>query len=147
MEIDFETIRRQAHEQVAERMSAFTETIDAIARTRDAAARLTASASSRDGMVEVWVNASGTVIRLDLDDDAFREYTPETLSAEIVEVTQQAARSVRHLVETKTAEIREMASSAFGSDSGPVDIPELEDLRRAVVPSTSDPEADDRWRR
>ncbi|MCX6470832.1 MAG: YbaB/EbfC family nucleoid-associated protein, partial [Corynebacteriales bacterium] len=89
--MDLDAIRRSAQQEVAERLAGLAETMAEATRLREQAMSSTASAASRDGMIEIWVNATGTVIRTDLDPDTFRDRRPDELAAEITEVAQAAA--------------------------------------------------------
>ncbi|MBT0568570.1 YbaB/EbfC family nucleoid-associated protein [Williamsia sp. CHRR-6] len=141
--IDLDAIRRQAIQEVEDNMSSIQEKIARVAAVREEALAITASAVSRDQLIEVWVNSAGTTIRLQLDRDVYREYEPEALAAEILHVTQAAARTAQERVAEKLALIRAEAASD-ATFSSPTAGPELADLSQMKVPSMSDPDSDER---
>ncbi|WP_328857018.1 YbaB/EbfC family nucleoid-associated protein [Williamsia herbipolensis] len=141
--MDLDAIRRSAQQEVAERLAGLAETMAEATRLREQAMSSTASAASRDGMIEIWVNATGTVIRTDLDPDTFRDRRPDELAAEITEVAQAAASIVRGQVEATLAEIRALADPGdlMGKAAA---LPGFDSLTTAPTPSTDPPESDRR---
>ncbi|MBT0567149.1 YbaB/EbfC family nucleoid-associated protein [Williamsia sp. CHRR-6] len=120
-----------------------TAMLQRVTALRAQALALTASARSYDRLVEVWVNANGVVIQVDIDRDAYSELSPEALGSRIAETAQQAAREVQAQVNEKLAAIEE-ATGMANIRQKLAGIPELAGLAGQAVASMAGPQSEER---
>jgi DNA-binding protein YbaB len=102
---------------MTEMLALVQEQLADIAAVQKRQARLTASGSAADGLVEVTVNAHGHVVETVIDESYLEEYEFEELADHVTEAAQAAAR-------TAARRISEMM--------GPID------ERRKALPSLSE---------
>lgn len=119
----------------------------AVKQAQQQALSSTGEATSRDGSVQVAVDATGVVTALKLSPNAFERTTPDKLAQAVVATIQAAAAKARAKVSETLAPVRAQsanvlaaAGSAVGINAGQLSTPE--------VPRTaSDPTGqDDPWR-
>lgn len=120
---------------------------------REAALAQTASARSADGLVTVWVNASGVLTKTQISPAAKERLSMGVLAKTITALTQDAAGRARAAVEAQTAQIRqaagtdriqqvlgdfpEVAALVRGSDAPPLTPPD--DSRHVATPVVQQP--------
>ncbi|MDG3011850.1 YbaB/EbfC family nucleoid-associated protein [Rhodococcus sp. D2-41] len=80
-------------------------------RLRGTALAQTASARSADGLVTVWVNASGVLTKTQISPAARERLSMGALAKTITALTQDAAQQVRAAVEAQTAQIHQAAGT------------------------------------
>ncbi|MGJ0119635.1 YbaB/EbfC family nucleoid-associated protein [Williamsia sp. MIQD14] len=132
-------------ENVDETYAHLGEMIEQVGALQREALAITASALSHDRLVEVWVNATGVVIKIEIDPEAHAEVGARGLAAAITETTQEAAAIAQREVAVKTAEIREVTGiSNIASELA--NVPGLADLTSSVTASIADPAAEERVR-
>ncbi len=119
------------------------EMIERVGALQREALAITASALSHDRLVEVWVNATGVVIKIEIDPEAHAELGARGLAAAITETTQEAAAIAQREVAVKTAQIRE-ATGISKVTSELANVPGLADLAKPVTASTTDPDSEER---
>ncbi|MGJ0120360.1 YbaB/EbfC family nucleoid-associated protein [Williamsia sp. MIQD14] len=146
MELDFESLRREAQEQITERMGELTSMMSKVSALQAEARASMGTADSRDRLISVTVNASGVPIEIELDSSVYSEYSPSELSAELLSVAQDAAVDVQEKVGAITTRMQ-AAARIEHSDSIIPEIPGINDLLATQRPSVDPPTADSRLRR
>ncbi|WP_328857213.1 YbaB/EbfC family nucleoid-associated protein [Williamsia herbipolensis] len=119
------------------------EMIERVGVLQKEALAITASALSHDRLVEVWVNATGVVIKIEIDPEAHAELGARGLAATITETTQEAAAIAQREVAVMTAQIREVTGIAKVT-AELAQVPGLADLTTPVTASTTDPDSEER---
>lgn len=119
------------------------EMIERVGVLQKEALAITASALSHDRLVEVWVNATGVVIKIEIDPEAHAELGARGLAATITETTQEAAATAQREVAVMTAQIREVTGISKVT-AELAQVPGLADLTTPVTASTTDPDSEER---
>ncbi|MBB5892409.1 YbaB/EbfC family nucleoid-associated protein [Kutzneria kofuensis] len=104
----------------------------AVKQAQQQALSSTGEATSRDGSVQVAVDATGVVTSLKLSPNAFERTTPDKLAQTVVATIQAAAAKARAKVSETLAPVRAQsanvlaaAGSAVGIDAGQLSTPEV----------------------
>ncbi|WP_045820805.1 YbaB/EbfC family nucleoid-associated protein [Williamsia herbipolensis] len=119
------------------------EMIERVGVLQNEALAITASALSHDRLVEVWVNATGVVIKIEIDPEAHAELGARGLAATITDTTQEAAAIAQREVAVMTAQIREVTGISKVT-AELAQVPGLADLTTPVTASTTDPDSEER---
>ncbi|MDQ3405185.1 MAG: YbaB/EbfC family nucleoid-associated protein [Actinomycetota bacterium] len=107
-----------------------------LAEAQARAAAVTASATSRDGLVRAEVNPAGVLTDLSFMPSAFQRSTPEKLARSVVEVAQAAANIARQQVEATMAPLQGGVTDLSDLIEG---APSFGDLLRPPAPPTPPP--------
>lgn len=115
----------ELREKVDELLGDFTARTEALRQAQQAAAAVTATLTSKDGLVRVSVDATGLVTELHIAATAFDHTRPDTLSRTISDLLRQATIQVRRQTAELMRPIREGLPdlSAISDDA-----PKLDDM-------------------
>lgn len=123
---------------MAEVLAQVQEQMAAIAAVQKKQAKLTASATAADGMVEVTVDAHGHLIRTTIDESYLDDFEFEELSDHITAAAQAAAREAARQVAEMMVPIRQRREGLPSLSEIVEGAPDLRDL----TPSWLDPLAE-----
>lgn len=94
---------------------------DAAARSAQRMAIETASARSKDDLVEVWVNAQGVVVRVEFNETLLAEATGTESGASVVQAAQAAAAKMRAKTDAFQAGLWQQVSRFGGQPLNEID--------------------------
>jgi DNA-binding protein YbaB len=119
----------------------------AVKQAQQQALSSTGEATSRDGSVQVAVDATGVVTSLKLSPNAFERSTPDKLAQTVVATIQAAAAKARAKVSETMAPVRTQSANVLAAAGNAVGL-DASKLSTPAVPQTAtDPTGqDDPWR-
>jgi DNA-binding protein YbaB len=106
--------------QLEELAGDYSERLAQLRQVQAQAARVTAVARSRDGLVSVMVGAQGQLLGVDLDPRAYERLSPQRLAAAVMEMAADAAADAADQVGQIMAPVLSAARAPDGDVAGAV---------------------------
>ncbi len=85
-------------EQVSSLLDTFTRQTEMLRDAQEAAARTTASLTSKDGLVRATVDSGGVLTHLEFAPSSFERSTPEALARSVLQIAREGASRVEQQV-------------------------------------------------